>query len=105
MDWILVCVGICLVGLGFLVKAFPTLMSGYSIMPQEEKEKVDMEGLSTAFKYFFIIWGVLFGIVYNLLLWLGWGYIAEYLWYAFFISTVFCSFIFQIIYTIKKKKE
>lgn len=105
MDWTIFCVGVFLIGLGFLVKAFPNLISGYSIMSQEEKDKIDIKGFSTALRNFLIIWGVILAVGYNFLIWLGLGDVAGYLWYVFFISLIICMFLFQIIYTIKKKKE
>ncbi|AFL82764.1 hypothetical protein Belba_0093 [Belliella baltica DSM 15883] len=39
--------GLFLIGLGFLVKAFPNLIAGYNTMSQKQKENVDIEGLAT----------------------------------------------------------
>ena len=40
-----------LIGLGVLVKRFPILIAGYNTMSKEEKENVDVKGLSTFMCY------------------------------------------------------
>ena len=39
--------GFVFIGLGFLVKAVPSLMAGYNTMSDEEKKNVDINGLSS----------------------------------------------------------
>lgn len=51
--------GLILIGIGFLVKAFPNLIAGYNTMPKGKKEKVDIEGLSTMMRNALIVMGVL----------------------------------------------
>lgn len=55
--------GLFLIGIGFLVKAFPNLISGYNTMFQKQKEKVDIEGLSTFMRNGLVVMGlvVIFG--------------------------------------------
>ena len=39
--------GLFLVGMGFLVKSYPNLISGYNTLSPEKKKNVDIKGLST----------------------------------------------------------
>jgi len=50
--------GLFLIGIGFLVKSSPDLISGYSTMSKEKKKNVDIVGLSTFMKKGFIIMGI-----------------------------------------------
>lgn len=45
--------------LGVLVYRFPNLIAGYNTMPEEEKAKVDVEGLKKWSRNMFVIIGVL----------------------------------------------
>lgn len=105
IQWIHVFVGLGFIGLGFLLKAFPNLIAGYNIMSREEKDTIDINGFSTALRNLLIIWGVIFAVGYNLLILLGFEYIAGYIPIIFVITLIICMFLFQIIYTVKKKKE
>lgn len=40
-------IGLLFIILGFLVKKYPNLMAGYNTMSPENKEKVDVEGLTS----------------------------------------------------------
>ncbi|MDH6305395.1 hypothetical protein M2459_001848 [Parabacteroides sp. PF5-5] len=50
--------GLFLIVLGFLVVRFPMLLSGYNTMPKEEREKVDIAGLSRMVRSVFIGMGL-----------------------------------------------
>lgn len=50
--------GLFLIGLGFLVKASPDMISGYNTMSKEKKENVDIDGLSTFLRNGFITFGL-----------------------------------------------
>jgi hypothetical protein len=56
-------IGLFLIGIGFLVKAFPNLIAGYNTMSQKQKDNVDIEGLSTFMRNGFVVMGlvVIFG--------------------------------------------
>lgn len=105
MHWGSFWTGIIIIAIGFFVKAFPNLISGYNMMSQQEKDKIDIKGFSTALRNLLIVWGVIFAVGYNVLIWMGWEYIARYISIVFVISLIVCMFLFQVIYTIKKKKE
>ncbi|GAB2615823.1 DUF3784 domain-containing protein [Belliella aquatica] len=63
--------GLFLIGLGFLVKAFPNLIAGYNTMSEKQKEKVDIEGLSTFMRDGLIVIGLIVIIGYSALTSLG----------------------------------
>lgn len=52
-------VGLFLILMGFLVKKFPNLISGYNTMPAKEKAKVDVDGLSSHMCNSLIVIGLL----------------------------------------------
>ncbi len=52
-------IGVLLIVAGFLCKAYPNLIAGYNTLSNEEKEKVDIEKLSSLMKNGLIIIGVL----------------------------------------------
>lgn len=51
-------IGLLLIGVGFLVKAFPDLIAGYNTMTKEQKQNVDIQGLSSFMKNCFIVMGL-----------------------------------------------
>ena len=50
-------IGLFFVGIGFLVKSVPNLIAGYNTMSDDEKQNVDIAGLSAFMKKGFIIMG------------------------------------------------
>lgn len=70
--------GLFLIGLGFLVKAFPNLLAGYNTMSQKQKEKVDIEGLSTFMRNGLIVIGLVVIIGYYALTSLGQHALLDY---------------------------
>lgn len=50
--------GSILILCGFLVKKFPELIAGYNSLSEQQKKRVDIDGLSTLMKKNFIILGV-----------------------------------------------
>lgn len=62
MTLINIITGAFLIVLGFLVKKFPDLIAGYNTMSAEQKEKVDIDGLSTMMRNSFIVIGILLAI-------------------------------------------
>ena len=65
--------------MGFLVKAFPNLISGYNTMTKEEKENVDIESLSSLMKNSFIAIGVIIIVGTYFFNWIGFPIIASLL--------------------------
>ena len=53
-----VLIGLFLIGIGFLIKAYPDTMAGYNTMPVEKKKNVDIVGLTTFVKKGCIIIGI-----------------------------------------------
>jgi len=68
VNWI---TGLSLIGIGFLVKAYPNLIAGYNTLSKEQKENVDIKCLSSFLKKGFIIIGWVMIVGYYLLIWLG----------------------------------
>ncbi|XOV93797.1 MAG: DUF3784 domain-containing protein [Bacteroidota bacterium] len=52
-------VGLSIIILGFLVKRYPNLIAGFNTLPQEQKEKVDIKGLSKVHRNTMIAMGIL----------------------------------------------
>lgn len=67
-----------LIGIGVLVKRFPILIAGYNTMPQEEKENVDVKGLSTFICYSLVGMGVAPLLAYYICLGVGHADWASY---------------------------
>ena len=65
-------VGSLLVVLGFLVKKYPDLIAGYNTMSPEQKEKVDIDGLSTHMRNSLVVIGALVVLITSLLNFIGW---------------------------------
>jgi hypothetical protein len=63
--------GLFFIGLGFLVKAAPNLISGYNTMSKEKKENVDIEGLSSLMRNGLVIIGVAIIVGHFLFTWAG----------------------------------
>lgn len=71
--------GLLIIGTGFLVKAFPDTMAGYSTMSKEEKKNVDIKSAATFVRNGFIITGLSIIVVYYLLIWIGLSGIANFI--------------------------
>ena len=56
--------GLLMIGIGFMVKKYPDTISGYSTLPTQEKEKVDINGLSSMIKTSMIITGCITSSLY-----------------------------------------
>lgn len=69
--------GLSLIGIGFLVKAFPDLISGYSTMTKEQKANVDIKGFSSFIKKGFIVIGLTIIVGYYFFNWIGLSMIAN----------------------------
>lgn len=76
METMNLVIGLFFIGIGFLVKAFPDLISGYNTMPKGQKEKVDIEGLSSLMKNSFIVIGVTIIVSCYFFKWIGLPVIA-----------------------------
>ena len=63
--------GLCMIGVGFLVKAFPDIIAGYSTMSKAEKKNVDIKRASTFIRNGLIITGLIIIAGYYLLRWIG----------------------------------
>lgn len=98
MDSAYLYIGLSIIALGFFVKAFPNLIAGYNTMTKEQKEQVNIQGLSTLMRNVFIGIGVSVIIFCFLLTWT---------WTFFFI--LFGGLIFLLIrgrkYDIRKKQN
>jgi hypothetical protein len=69
--------GLIMMGLGLLVKAYPDLISGYNTLTREQKQNVDIEGLSAFMRNGFLLMGILIIAGYSLFNWLGFAVIAN----------------------------
>jgi hypothetical protein len=70
--------GLLIIGSGFLVKAFPDTIAGYSTMSKEEKKNVDIKRASTFIRNGYIITGLTIIAGYYILKWIGLGVFANY---------------------------
>jgi hypothetical protein len=69
--------GLFIIGIGFLVKAFPNTIAGYSTMSKAEKKNVDIKGASTFIRNGLIIIGLTIIVGYYILTRIGWYRIAN----------------------------
>jgi len=77
MDILNLLIGLFMIGIGFLVKAVPNLISGYNTMPIEKKKNVDINGLSTFLRNAFITIGLLIIVGYFFFKWIGFPLVAS----------------------------
>jgi hypothetical protein len=77
MAIISIIIGLFLIGLGFLVKASPDLISGYNTMSKEKKRNVDIAGLSTFLRNGLITIGSTTIVGYSLFKLIGLSLIAN----------------------------
>lgn len=70
-------VGLFLIGIGFLVKKYPDLIAGYNTMSDEQRQNVDVEGLSTLMRNSFIVMGLIVAVLPYIFLFLGWKSLAD----------------------------
>jgi hypothetical protein len=63
--------GLLMIGIGFIVKAYPNTIAGYNTMSKEQKKNVDIEEASTFIRNGFIIIGLIIIIGYYLFRWIG----------------------------------
>ena len=71
MEMLNLIVGLFMIGIGFLVKSSPDLISGYNTMSKDKKKNVDIEGLSTFIRNGLIAIGISIIIGYYLFRWIG----------------------------------
>lgn len=71
-------IGLFLIGIGFLVKAFPNLIAGYNTMSQNQKDNFDIEGLSTFMRNGFAVMGLVVIFGYYGLKWAGLNILVGY---------------------------
>ena len=86
--------GLFFIGIGFAVKAVPDLIAGYNTMTKEQKEQVDIKGLSTHLRNSLVGMGLLIIICYYTFTWLGLHEATEIL----IPSVVFGGFIYIFVY-------
>jgi hypothetical protein len=67
MIWINIITGVLFILIGFAVKRFPDLISGYNTMPKKEKAKVDVPRMTSVFRKVFVLMGALLIVVCALL--------------------------------------
>ncbi|MEW5845136.1 MAG: DUF3784 domain-containing protein [Bacteroidota bacterium] len=77
MDILIIIIGLFLVTLGFLVKAYPNLIAGYNTMPEDKKKNVGIEGLSTFIRNGLAITGLTIIGGYFIFKWSGYTTIAN----------------------------
>jgi hypothetical protein len=70
-------IGLFIIGIGFLVKSFPSLIAGYNTMSEEKKKNVDIVGLSTFMRNGLIAIGLIIIFGYFMFKWLGFISIAN----------------------------
>lgn len=70
-------IGLFLIGIGFLVKAFPDLIAGYNTMTKEQKANVDIKGLSSFMRNCFIVMGLIIIIGSYFFNWIGLSMISN----------------------------
>lgn len=75
-QFIHIIIGGFLIGLGFLVKAYPMLIAGYNTMPEEQRKNVDVDGLSSMMRNHMTGMGLLLIIGTYVFSWLGWKSIS-----------------------------
>ena len=63
MDYVSIGIGLLLIGSGFLVKKYPSLIAGYNTMSEEQQKNVDIEGLSTLMRNSLIFMGLLVAVL------------------------------------------
>lgn len=71
-------VGIFFIVVGFLVKDYPYLISGYNMMSEEQKKNIDIEGLTRFLKRGLIATGVIIITGYILFSFLQMQHIANW---------------------------
>ena len=79
MDLLILIVGAMMIGIGFLVKAYPNMIAGYNTMSIDRKKNVDIKGLSSFVRKAFIIIGLTIIIGYFLFKWIGFPLMANYM--------------------------
>lgn len=90
-------IGLFLIGIGFLVKAFPNLIAGYNKMSQKQKANVDIVGLSNFIRNGLILIGLVVIIGYNGLNWAELNDLVEY-----FIPVVILTGVILLIFRAEK---
>ena len=78
MEFVNIGIGLLIIAIGFLVKRNPNLIAGYNGLSEEEKKKVDIEGLSTWMRNGFVITGIMTPVVYYLVYFLGYEQLAGF---------------------------
>ena len=86
MNIILLCIGLFLIGSGFLVKKYPNLIAGYNDLDDEQKKSVDVQRLSSFLRSALIIIGVVVACIGPILGALGLE--AYVTWWFLFIVIV-----------------
>ncbi|ERM84294.1 hypothetical protein P872_14710 [Rhodonellum psychrophilum GCM71 = DSM 17998] len=90
-------IGLFLIGIGFLVKAFPNLISGYNTMSQKQKEKVDIVRLSTFMRNGFVVMGLL--VIFG---YLALKLIGKHALLGYFIPGVILTGVIFLVFKAKK---
>ena len=101
MGIIVIIISIIFIGIGFLVKSSPNLISGYSTMSAEEKQNVDIEKLSTLLRNGFIAIALANVLVYYIFVFLDMQLWAD----SSLIFTIFGGIIILILKSNKYDKN
>lgn len=97
MNYLMLFIGLFLVALGFLVRRYPILISGYNTMSAKEKENVDIKGLSAFMCRCLVVMGVTLSGSYYFCVWMQWWAIVAYV-------PVFVPLIFVVYALVKAQK-
>ncbi|MEY8586801.1 DUF3784 domain-containing protein [Phocaeicola sartorii] len=97
MNYLMLFIGLFLVALGFLVRRYPILISGYNTMSAKEKENVDIKGLSAFMCRCLVVMGVTLSGSYYFCVWMQWWAIVAYV-------PVFVPMIFVVYALVKAQK-
>lgn len=90
METTILTTALILIGLGVLVKRFPILIAGYNTMSKEEKQHVDIRGLSSFMCYSLVGMGAVPLFLYYACL--GVGH-ADWASYCFFLPVLYLPFL------------
>jgi len=69
--------GLIFIALGFLIRVYPGMISGYNTMSAEKKKNIDIEGLTRFMRNGLILMGLAIILLYLVLRWIDWSYLAN----------------------------
>lgn len=90
MKYMILFIGLSLVGIAFLVRRYPNTIAGYNTMSRKEKENVDIKGLSTFLFRCLIAMGISLVACFYFCIWMGWLAVASLV--PLFVPLAFCCY-------------